>query len=258
MSSINTFGAAANLVTIGSSTLSLLPLGKALFKDPNPPKGIDGFVFDIKMSERVDYSADITDHYTEFNYAIQDHIALNPIKVTLVGKVGELIWREPVALAFARAAISRLGALGVLSPGQSATATNALANANTAVNAYRVAEKTFDSMKSFLDGGNYQNAQQKAFTTFEDYFNRRTLLTIETPWKHYENMAIESWTAEQDDKSIYETVYTLNFKEMNFVETTSVNGYGVINRALNQKSPSKNRGSQKGELGSWLHKNFVK
>lgn len=44
--------------------------------------GIAGFKFHVPESEQVNMESDITDHYTDSNSVIQDHIARRPITLT--------------------------------------------------------------------------------------------------------------------------------------------------------------------------------
>jgi len=256
MSLLNTISGAGNLVSIGASSLSLLPMGKALIGDPSPKPGIDGFLFDMRMSERVDFSADITDHYCESNYAIEDHIAINPVRLTLTGKIAELVYKQDKYSAFTRALISRLTALGVLKPAASSTAMDAMAAYDVAYNSYNTLIKSYEDMSSLFSGKPLKNNQQKQFAVIEDYFNQRALLTVETPWRHFSNMAIESWSAEQNEESIYESIFTINFKEMNFIDTETFTGFGVVSRITGQKSSTKNKGTQQGNDASFLWKSF--
>jgi len=258
LSTLTSAGAAGNLVSIGTSTLSLLPMGKALIGDPSPKPGIDGFLFDMRMSERADFSADITDHYCESNYAIEDHIAINPVRLTLTGKIAELVYKpsDKYSSAFTRALISRLTALGILKPAQSSAAMDAMAAYDVAYNSYFALMKSYEDLKGFFSDEPAKNNQQKQFKVIEGYFNQRSLLTVETPWRHFKNMAIESWSAEQNEESVYESIFTINFKEMNFIETETMTGFGVISRITGQKSDSKNKGTQQGSEASVAKKTF--
>ena len=54
--------------------------------------GIAGFKFHIPQTEQVRMESDITDHYTDINTPVQDHIALKPVTITLTGLVGEYFY----------------------------------------------------------------------------------------------------------------------------------------------------------------------
>jgi hypothetical protein len=65
---------------------------------PKSAEGIGGFVFDIPDNESVQLQSDITDHYTESNSFLNDHIVRKPIILTLSGFVGELVYRSPAGV----------------------------------------------------------------------------------------------------------------------------------------------------------------
>ena len=54
--------------------------------------GLGGFVFDIEGESIAQLHAEITDHYTEDNKAVQDHIARKPKSITLKGYQGEVTY----------------------------------------------------------------------------------------------------------------------------------------------------------------------
>ena len=56
--------------------------------------GLGGFVFDVEGQSNIDLAADITDHFTESNITVQDHIAIRPKRIRLDTYVGELVFRN--------------------------------------------------------------------------------------------------------------------------------------------------------------------
>ena len=46
------------------------------------------YLFDTRSDEELNLDSDITDHWVEANYTIQDHIGLKPMQITLSGYVG--------------------------------------------------------------------------------------------------------------------------------------------------------------------------
>jgi hypothetical protein len=246
MSTLTTISGVSSQINIGGSALSLLGMGKALIKGKNPKPGIDGFLFDMVLSDNVSHQAQITDHYTEDNSPIQDHIAFDPVKVTITGKVAELVYTKQAGLAFLQAAIDRLTPLNVLSPGQATQATRYISQAVTAISALDTVRKTYNDLSALFDDQPAKNAQQKAFQKFESMFFGRSLMTVETPWKTYENMAIESWSADQGDSSIFETEFTINFKEIRFVGT-EINAGLLTGRIEQQAAPVSKKGNEPGK-----------
>jgi len=251
MSVLNTISGASSAINIGGSALSLVGMGAALVTSNNPKPGIEGFLFDVPLSDNVAMSAQITDHFTEDNSAIQDHIAIDPLKITLTGKIAELVHDNYAAIAFASAVIERLTPLDVFTPQQALEAQKAIAVADQAASAVKSAKNALTDLYGVFSGDPAKNSQQKAFEYFEKAFLGRSLLSVQTPWKTYQNMAIESWSADQDDTNIFETTFTLTFKQMRFVGTQT--NAGVLNgRIEQQKEPLKDSGAQNGKEKSFL------
>ena len=251
MGVLNSISGASQKISIGGSALSLIGMGSALLRDKNTKPGIDGFMFDVPLNENTNMSAQITDHYTEANSAIQDHIAIDPLKITLTGKIAEIVYSTKKTLAFLSAVINRLGPLNVFSPKHGLEANNAIAVAEQAWNAAEVAKKTYEDLNAVWKNDPAKNKQQVAFNTIENMLLGRAIISVETPWKTYQNMAIESWTADQDDTNIYETTFTINFKQMRFVGTET-NAGKLTGRVSRQKEAVKDAGNTGGNTSFLL------
>lgn len=245
MSILNTISGVSSAINVGGSALSLVGMGSALIKGTSLKRGIDGFLFDIPLTENATYAANITDHYTEDNTAIQDHIALDPVRITLTGKVAELVYTKTQQLTFLSAVIDRLAPLGVMSPQQQLQAQKAISTANQALSAIDTLKKTFNNLSDVFANEPSKNAQQTAFAKIENMFLGRALISVETPWKTYTNMAIESFSADQDAESVMESTFTISFKQMRFIGTT-VNLGSLVGRIAAQKSQTVNKGLQSG------------
>lgn len=243
MSILNTISGAAGAINIGGSALSLVGMGAALLKGNNLKRGIDGFLFDIPLTDNVSYSANITDHYAEDNTFIQDHIGLDPVRITLTGKIAELVYTKQQTLTFLSAMVDRLAPLGVLTPKQSLQAQKAISTANQAVSAFDTLKKTYSNLADIFANEPSKNAQQKAFAQLESMFKGRSLISVETPWKTFSSMAIESFSADQDAESLMETTFTISFKEMRFV-STKTNVGTLVGRIASQASDISNKGVQ--------------
>lgn len=241
MSVLNSISGVANSISIGGSALSLIGMGTALVTNQNLKKGIDGFLFDVPLTENISFSAQITDHFTEDNSSIQDHVALEPIRITLTGKVGELVYTRLAGLTFLSAAIDRLAPLNVFSPEQGLMATKAIAAANEVKAAVDTVQKTYNNLADIFKDKPSLNNQQAAFAVFEEYFNGRALLSVETPWKTYKDMVIESFSADQSEETTMETTFTLTFKQMRFIQTITNTGK-LLGRIAEQASTAKEVG----------------
>ena len=220
--------------------------------------GIDGFVFDIRMNETVSNTSQITDHYTEDNTTIQDHVAFEPVKVTLVGKVGELVFTTNKALEFARITADRLVTLGELSPVQRDKATQQISDAYQIEAALRSSVNLLlnlggtiglDATSWWSDVQCAKDNQSRAFLRFQNIFYSRKMITVVTPWRNYHDMMIESFTVDQDETSVLESTFTINLKQIRKVSTTTNTGQ-LEGRLKQQAAPVKNSGTVKGPKNS--------
>ena len=250
MSILNTVSAGASAIAVGGSILSLIPMGKALFmpKADALPKGIAGFVFDINLTESVTHSAQITDHYSEDNTYLQDHIAISPMIISLTGKVGELVWTKLPFTELLYAMVDRLTPLGVFKPSQSIQAQQAIYAYELANFALESARRSLNSLKDVFEGNETKTKQQNAYNIIEGFFNNRALMTIETPWRTFEDMVIESFNVSQDETTADETTFMITCKQMRFVGIETSPGSLITTRYDNSQIETK--GLQKGNAAS--------
>ena len=189
--------------------------------------GLGGFVFDIEGETQISLTADITDHFTEANFSVQDHIALKPKKVKLDTYVGELVY---------------------YGKGGKNTPIEKLARKLVTINSYLPALTSAASQaKSFLDGsqqditfagvtntalniyGLVKNItpplpkQQQAYQYFKALYESKTLMSLQTPFEFCTNMAIESITAVQDEDTKFISNFAITLKEIRMVSTISIN-----------------------------------
>lgn len=229
---------------------------------PNPPLASQpALVFNYEGEQTATLSSDITDHYVEDNTAIQDQIALKPILITTHGFIGDLNDVPPnAALAVAQKAALALTPLSAYSPQLSITALNAynaavfaatvLQNtANTAVSAWNTINgngglSVVNGTTTILEPN--QTPQQQYFQQFLGYWNNRTLFTIQTPWCVFQNMAIQTLRAIQDETTKLVTDFEVTFKLIRFAssqEASQATLGSLAGRAANQNSQLVNLGT---------------
>lgn len=248
MSILNTISTVSNSISLGSSALSLVGMGTSLFRKKNPlEKGIGGFLFDIKITESISNTAQITDHFSEENTYLHDHIAINPMTITLTGKIGELVYTKQEGLEFLKAMVNRLTPLGVLSPSQSVMATQYLAKAEVARSAFNSLEKSLNNLADVFAGRETETKQAIAYGKLEGFFLNRAAITIETPWKTFPNMVIESFTTDQGEDSLMETTFTVTCKQIRFIGIETLSKDLITSRYDAATSSVKNTGIQTGE-----------
>lgn len=239
--------AATNLVQIGGSVMSLAGATKALVSPQNEVEGIDGLVFDIPETESIQLSAQITDHVVEDNSAMQDHVSISPVKITLTGKVAELVMTKSKLQKYAELALTTLAAIPVIGGTASASAMRAMSEATRAKQAVDSTLAKFKNMSSLLGGEDAgKNKQQKFYSQLEQMFYGRGRFTVQTPWKTFENMVIESVSIEQDESTNTWSTVTVTMKQVRLAQTKTVTGK-LKGRIEAQKQPEVKKGAASGK-----------
>lgn len=186
--------------------------------------GVAGFVFNVQSESVAIMQADITDHYTEDNRALQDHIAIRPKRVTLKGYVGELVYSPgaggaPAVLQNVAQKLTEVAAYlpsiaaGAETIEQGITSSPSLTLSNVS-NIYATVQNVLGAF------GNTQN-QQNAFTFFRSLMQSATLMGVQTPWEFMANMAIETITAVQPEESQFITDFAITLKEIRIAQVTT-------------------------------------
>jgi len=181
--------------------------------------GISGFLFDVLDREEMVFESNITDSYVEDNTAIQDHVALRPERFTLRGYVGELTTTPEQLLQaalFVGTTMQNILALVptfTLQANQTYTSLSSLEN--NVAQSLQQGQNLYDL---FTEGATSAEKQQNAFQFFYSMWLSRQLCTVETPYKVFQNMAIESVRAVQHGESKYISEFSVTFK---MIRTTS-------------------------------------
>lgn len=187
--------------------------------------GIAGFVFDIAEDESVDLSSIITDHYIETGSPVQDHIAMRPEKVTVRGLVGEYKDIVTGEQSFLEKATQKLTTLASYLPALS----QAAGSIYNGLNSLQTAKDNLDKLSALSDMGTGlfeayrninipQNEQQKAFIYFEALRNAKATFTIQTPFRYYTDMAIESMRVVQSGATVDQSKFEVTFKKIRYVD----------------------------------------
>lgn len=208
-----------NLPTL--PTLVKNVVNQFIVKPMDPPQvGVSGYVFDIIGNEEIAIDADITDHYVEANYAIQDHIALKPERFVLSGYVGELHDIFSHAFISILTNAQSLGTIFGLAPEFSVQATRTYAKiASVASKAGEVLNQVKNIRDIFTQKSTTATRQQDAFKYFYDIWQSRQLCRVETPYGEFDNMAIESIRAKQDETTRLISDFSITFKKIRTAET---------------------------------------
>lgn len=188
--------------------------------------GIAGFVFDIVEDETTELSSIITDHYVETGSPVQDHIALRPEKITVRGLVGEYKDIVTGEKSFLQKATEKLVTLSSYLPALSQAASgiyNGLNGLNSATTGKDLFNSLFgmgtDLFEAYRNINIPQNEQQKAYIYFEALRNAKALFTVQTPFRYYTDMAIESIRSTQTGDTVDLSKFEVTMKKMRFVDT---------------------------------------
>lgn len=171
---------------------------------PKAADGISGFIFDVPDSESVTLTSEITDHWTEDNSFLNDHIVRKPIMITLSGLIGELVFRKPDGVAGTVQELNnRLESVeayaGDFTPGAVQTAQRAVQQAQSAISAINQTLDKVQNVVGFFEGeGQEETFQQKAFNNLYALWKSAEFVTVQTPWRYFDDMIIQSITFAQD------------------------------------------------------------
>lgn len=190
--------------------------------------GLGGFLFDVEGETTATLIADITDHYSEDNLALNDHIARKPRSLVLKGYVGELIVvpNSNTNDSILQQVRQKLTIIADFLP--QITAATAQVEAATekgdnlqnlpladAANIYGLVKNILGTITSDTP------RQQQAFMFFKACWQQGILMSIQTPWEFLTNMAIENVTAIQPEGSKYISDFSIRYKQLRFAQTTS-------------------------------------
>lgn len=190
--------------------------------------GIGGFVFDVEGEASTRLQAEITDHYTEDNLAIQDHIARKPRSITLKGYVGEVIYdasgdnNDSVLQQVTQKLTVISNFLPEITAATAQVQTAVSSGKNLQDTALADAANVYGLVKNILGTITSDTPrQQQAFMYFKACWEQGIIMAIQTPWEFLTNMAVEDIVAIQPEGSKYITDFSVRFKQLRFAQTTS-------------------------------------
>lgn len=189
--------------------------------------GLGGFVFDIEGEAHAKLQAEITDHFTEDNKAVQDHIARKPKTIILRGYVGELTYKPQGSGVggIIQQVTQKLTQVGAFLPTLTTAATQAqsiITNGKVGFNeALSDSANIYGLVQNIIGSTGDMKNQQQAYLYFAACWEQGVLMGIQTPWEFLTNMAIESVVAIQDEKTKTMTDFSVTYKQMRFAKTTT-------------------------------------
>ena len=236
--------------------------------------GIAGFKFHVPQTEQVRFENEITDHYVESNYAIQDHIARKPIVITLSGLVGDYFYsvnqiEDMLALITPTITLVKELIPQITSVVQKQKINFAEEQKQKLVKqndgSYKVLVNgkqneyefnTMDLFSLFQSLYKMKSAQTRAFLFFEAMWKSGARFSVETTWKRYDNMVVQSVTPKRDNNADI-TEFTVVCKQMEFVNSKVETIEEYKNRTELQKADVTNKGAVKGEEVSAVKDDYM-
>ena len=238
--------------------------------------GIAGFKFHLPKREQVKFQSDVTDHYTDLNNPVQDHIARKPITITMNGLQGEYFYsvnqiedilalitptmtivkefmprltdatmalktlknRATAAMSFDKKIADAMGQKYGLG-GKLKSLWNELKTVPNDVNGV-------DLFQIMQDLYKLKSAQTRAFLFFEALWKSEALFTVETTWKRYDNMTVIDVAPLRDENADI-TDFTVTFKQMQFTTSLVRDLNNAAGRTREQLAAMSNKGVDKGK-----------
>lgn len=215
--------------------------------------GIGGFLFDYESDTNVSLEADITDHYAENNTAVQDHVALRPIEITLRGFVSELTLPKAQGvvglLAAAQSALTQVPAyIQQYTPGVTQTLQKAITQVQNTVNTINQTLAKAQNIISLFPGAPPTATKQaKAYSQLFTAMQQKLPMTVDTPYRVLHNMMIKRITFVQPEETKSWSDITVTLKQIRFVETATVADNGSFAGRLAQQAQAQtNKGAAPG------------
>lgn len=187
---------------------------------------ISSFAFDYEGDDEVMLGNEITDHWVEDNNAVQDHIGVKPVMITLKGRISELTFSAATsgailsALAAVENTLSQVPAyIGTYTPGVEQTLLTAITQAQNIAVQIEQAAARLQQLSSFFSTlllGPQRNKQQAAFAMLSALRNSRVLFTVYTPFQVFYNMAIMDIRATQPAGTKTISDFSVSMKQLQF------------------------------------------
>ncbi|MEZ5691197.1 MAG: hypothetical protein R3D71_05995 [Rickettsiales bacterium] len=213
--------------------------------------GLGGFVFDGEEETVLNLHADITDHFTEGNFSVQDHIALKPKIVKLNTFVGELVHHNEIQGSGDTQRIARkLTTINSYLPSLSA-ASNQIKKILDKNDKEQIFNNVTDNALNIY--GMIKNIapplpkQQVAYQYLKALYEQKIPVSLQTPFEFCSSMAIEDITAIQDEHSRYISNFIITLKEIRTVSFNILSFSKILDgRAGQQATKEVDRGVIKG------------
>lgn len=268
LNKLNNIYGKVNLASLATKTFQDIVDSKNAVLGIITKTGIAGFKFHIPEREQVRMQSRITTHYLENNEPAQDHIANEPLEITLQGYQGEYFYPIHKLEAMAAAVVPTMALIPefmnelspitkqvkqakldyeqALNPNQFKTLSDYVNkdNFNSLTTAWKNNFNAVDLFAVFQNLYKFKSAQVRAYHFFEALWKSKMAFSVETSWKRYDNMAILSVVPVRD-KTLDITDFRVTLQQLNRTYSLSmaVNSAG---RTRTQLAEEANKGTDKG------------
>ena len=191
-------------------------------KDEKQTVGIGGFNLDVRLDSSINFTMVAPENYVEDGSVINDHIINDPITLSISGEVADIHLKpmfDDFVLETIREKVQFKVINTVLTKQQQQKIQSVVDKIQSVV---KLANKGFDIYNRF---NNRNKPISKARTVQDDFFDflesnyiNKRLITIEMPFRNYENMLITSLTITKDNSTNQKLKYSLSAKEIRFAE----------------------------------------
>ena len=222
--------------------------------------GIAGFKFHVPQSEQIKMESDITDHFVDNNSVLQDHISRKPVTIMLNGLQGDYFYsvnkiEDTLALVTPTLSLVKqfLPKLRDITMQLHLKKTSAKYTYNqqtkqieTKIEANKQNFNAIDMFKIFQEMYKLKSAQTRAFFFFDAMWKSKALFSVETSWKRYDNMCIQSLTPTRD-KNADITEFNITLKQISRAQTKYEDLKNAAGRTRQQLMKKQNKGTDKGQ-----------
>jgi len=191
-------------------------------KDEKQTVGIGGFNLDVRFDSSISFTMVAPENYVEDGSVINDHIVNDPITLSISGEVADIHLKpkfDDFVLETIREKVQFKVINTVLTKQQQQKIQSVVDKIQSVV---KLANKGFDIYNRFNNRNKpiskVRTVQDDFFDLLESNYINKRLITIEMPFRNYENMLITSLTITKDNSTNQKLKYSLSAKEIRFAE----------------------------------------
>lgn len=187
--------------------------------------GIGGFKLYSAILTRINYPTRAPTVYLENGVAIADHLINDPIELNISVNISEVFKATGVASGvenLVRRTQAEVGVVTKYLPARSKAAeqqiNSVIDDIDNAYNALDTFNREGEQLFDFFGDKTQASIQADFFDFIDKTRNSKHLISVETPFRTYDNMAILSPEMQLDNQQ-YATGVNIRLQEMRFVET---------------------------------------